>query len=552
MKCFYTVILLFSCSLLSAQIFPVIQIENNGPDAERVNYVVLGDGYTAGQQATFITDATQIANDFFNKTPFKEYRNFFNVYAIEVPSVQSGADHPGTATDVPEPAHPVSAVNTYFGTTFDYANIHRLLVPTNSAAIYAVVGANYPNYDQIIVLSNTPHYGGSGGVFATNSLHASASELAIHEVGHSFGGLADEYWSGATSERPNRTSQSNPALVKWASWVGSNSIGVYPYGSSGTAANYFRPHQNCEMRFLNREFCAVCAETLIDRVYALVDPIDSYLPTSNNLNFTGTALDFSLNLVLPNPNTLKIEWLLNGVSFANDVSSISLNAGDLPSVDNALIVNITDTTLLSKSYLPASGYVFSLNWTINNAVLPIDLIDFQARAKERYVTLDWSTNAEINIEKYSIERSSDALSFEQIAELPIYENTKNLQRHTIIDSYPLEGKSYYRLKTIEKNGNFEYSSIRAVNRVQKFFFKLYPNPSQNQIFLDYYTNSFEADFSIELYNALGQQLKTIKADGSKGNHVLIIDISKYPAGNYFLQINKKNYTRKFEFVKIGE
>src|SRR5258708_7869266 len=82
----------------------------------------------------------------------------------------------------------------YFGSTFNYAGIDRLLVPVNSSHIYSVLANNFPQYDQVFVVVNSTKYGGSGGFAATASINSSSAEIAIHEMGHSFAALRDEYW----------------------------------------------------------------------------------------------------------------------------------------------------------------------------------------------------------------------------------------------------------------------------------------------------------------------------------------------------------------------
>lgn len=552
MKSIVILCLLALSQFLNAQVFPVTTVINNGSDAQRINYVILSDGYTSGQLPTFITNATSISTQIFNKTPFKEYSGFFNVYAIEVPSNESGADHPGTATDVTEPVagHPVIDVDNYFGSTFDYGNIHRLLVPVNSAAVNSVVATNYPGADQVVILANSTYYGGSGGTYATSSLNVAAAEVTIHEIGHSFASLADEYWAGDiyAAEKPNMTAEVDPALVRWADWVGESGVGVYVHGASGTPANWYRPHQSCEMRALSNEFCGVCRETIIDEIYALTDPIDSYVPASNMVSYSGTDIPFSLGLVLPDPNTLSIEWVMDGTSIGTG-DNVIINSSNLPLETNTLVANVTDETLLSKSYLPASGYTFSVSWTITNTLLPVELIDFQAIIKGQVVELFWETSTELNVEKYEIERSYDALNFEKIDELDIYENTSTLQRYTVIDQVPLDGKSYYRLKIVDRDGKFEYSPIRVVNRVEKFFFKVFPNPTQDIIYLNYFVNSYNKNISVDILNVNGEQLKTTKAVGSKGQHELQVDVSIYPSGIYFIQINNNNFSRRLQFIK---
>ena len=94
---------------------------NNGNKNNRINLVFMGDGYTASQQSQFIADVNTIVNKLFITAPFNRYTNFFNVYAIRISSVESGADHPNTAADCSSatPQVPNATVNTMLGATFD-------------------------------------------------------------------------------------------------------------------------------------------------------------------------------------------------------------------------------------------------------------------------------------------------------------------------------------------------------------------------------------------------------------------------------------------------
>jgi hypothetical protein len=366
--CILTLFILFTFHILVGQTFPVTAIVNNGANDKYINFVMLGDGYKSNQQSTFITDATNITSDLFSQSPFLEYKNFFNVYAIEVPSNESGADHPGTATDVIEPAFAIQDVDNYFGSTFDAFGIHRLLVPMNSANVHSVLANNFPAYDQVMVIINSPHYGGSGGWLASTSTNAAANEIAIHEIGHSFAGLADEYWAGDqyANEKPNMTQESNPSLVKWKNWMNINNVGIYPYGSSGNQAIWHRPHENCKMRYLGFPFCSVCTEAFIDQIYSLATPIKQAIPAASNVTYNGLPIDFQVDLIYPNPNTLSVKWTLNGVIVNASTNLLTLSSNDLPNNNNTLTVTVTDNTLLSKSYLPNAGYTFSYTWNVVN------------------------------------------------------------------------------------------------------------------------------------------------------------------------------------------
>ena len=249
--------------LLNAQKFKVDTIHYSGPTENRVNLVILGDGYTSAEQAKFLSDANTIKTKFLETSPYTEYKNYFNVFAVEVISTQSGASHAGNSSDNACAGQPTATVNNYFGSAFDAGGggYHRLLVVTKNSAVTNVLATNTPFYDQALIIVNTTYYGGAGGQHAVSSMASSASEIAIHEVGHSFPSLADEYWAGSqytTDAKPNMTSNGNSSTVKWKIWNGVNTVGVYPHSGD---PKWFKPTTNyCKMEVLGKVFCPVCKE----------------------------------------------------------------------------------------------------------------------------------------------------------------------------------------------------------------------------------------------------------------------------------------------------
>ncbi|PVY42351.1 M64 family metallopeptidase [Pontibacter virosus] len=279
MKRLLITVWLVLCSVLLAQAqkFEVDTILYNGPSDKYINFVFLADGYQANELGKYMEDVKGTVDGIFSKPPFRENKGFFNVFAIKVPSKQSGASHPGTANDEGNSNHPVAKVDNYFGSTFDYGGIHRLLVPTNNMAISAVLANNFPEYDQVFVLVNSTYYGGSGGTYATSSTNVQSKEIAIHEIGHSFANLADEYWAGSqyARERPNMTQTSSSETVKWKQWLNNTGVGIYPYEESPT---WYRPHQRCNMRYLSTiheviHFCMVCNDAITKRIASLMDQV---------------------------------------------------------------------------------------------------------------------------------------------------------------------------------------------------------------------------------------------------------------------------------------
>ena len=177
-------VLLFFCLPQIALAEPVETIINNGSAANRVDIAILGDGYTSGEMQKYRDDVQNLMTRFFNENPFGEYRNFFNVNRIDVISSQSGADHPERSV----------FVNTALDATYNCSGIQRLIC-VNLGKVNTVLGNSVTpsQRDLVFVIVNDSEYGGSGGSVAVASTNSLVLELILHELGHSFGLLADEY-----------------------------------------------------------------------------------------------------------------------------------------------------------------------------------------------------------------------------------------------------------------------------------------------------------------------------------------------------------------------
>jgi hypothetical protein len=346
-----------------SQVFPVTPIQVNGDPADKVNIVFLGDGYTAAEMSLYISDVQSATTGLFLSAPYYGYEPFFNVYAIEVPSAESGTDHPYTASDCPGGLSTFFA-NTYFNCTFDYANIHRLLVVQNSSAVYSVLGANFPNWDVVFVVVNHSYYGGSGGAFATFSTHTSATEIAIHELGHSFADLGDEYDYGGTPgyETPNTTAQTTRSLIKWNDWIDASTpvptpesgqygavVGLFE-GAVYNPVGWYRPKLNCKMKALGYAFCEVCKEQTVRSIYNLVPVILGHDPPEPAVAmYVGQSRDFSVTVTPPVNNTVETTWYVDGSPVASGSESHSFVAADYGHGTYALQAVSRDTTALVRT-----------------------------------------------------------------------------------------------------------------------------------------------------------------------------------------------------------
>jgi len=365
---------LFLSAYVNAQTFDVATILQSGTNDSRINVVILSDGYQTSELDKFITDATNFSNALFAETTYKEYKNYFNVHAIKVPSNESGANHPGTATDESTSNNqPVAIVDNYFESTFDAYGIHRLLV-SNNTIVNTVLANNFPSHDIVLVLVNSPYYGGSGGEIAVASLHSLANQIAIHELGHSFVDLIDEYYPGDTYVREgiNMTQETNPADVRCTNWMNLNGVGIYPHGTSGTAANWYKPHQGCKMEYLNSSFCSVCTEATVEQIHSMTSSIETYSPQNTGTIDLSTPINFEITTINPLPNTLGVSWTLNGTIINSEDLSVSISVDDLVSGDNELLATIEDKSELLKVDNHETVHFTTTQWTINSSTLSID------------------------------------------------------------------------------------------------------------------------------------------------------------------------------------
>ncbi len=545
----------FCLLLLHAQTFPTETVLDNGLASKRIKFVFLSDGYQSSEFPSFINKVDMFKTYIFTQSPFLEYQNFFNIYAVKVPSVDSGCNHSGTAPDEnTSGGQPISVVNTYFNSKFDtqYDNeeIHRYVVPQDTAAVFSVAASNLPNYNQIFVICNSPYYGGSGGSdvsgISTSTTHSDSPEVVVHEIGHSFGNLADEYEidGPGQGELPNRTQNTNPSTMKWKNWLGTNGVGIYQIG----AFPWYRPHQSCKMRQLYAPFCSVCTEAIVNSIYQLVTPIYSYTPTINNVTVTSNT-NFSAVLTQPIPNTLVSDWKLNGTSIASNVSDVNITPAQLSTGTNTLTLYVTDATTLSRSYLPNSGYVFSQTWTINATALPLELLRFDAEKKGDVVVLDWKTTSEQNTSHFNVQRSTDATHFSTIGKV-------NANNKTTINDYRFEDKNvpfgtlYYRLEQVDRDAKTTFSPIRSVEKSDKFYYNLSPNPTQDVLTINGNAD-YDLDMTIDIFNEAGVNVYQKTASVNRGAFDQKIDMAAFPEGAYIVLMRLPNgFSMKKTVVKI--
>jgi hypothetical protein len=194
----------------------VTAIEMNGDPATKVDLLLLGDGYTEDEQETFLATARELTELLFATSPFRERRSDFNVWALAPPARASGVSRPSTGVYRDSPV----------GATYDAFRSERYVLTTANSD-WRRIASSVP-YDFVEILTNSETYGGGGiyGLFSTAAANSEwAGYLFIHEFGHHFAGLADEYYTSSVAYEspteitepyePNVTALLDPDKLKW-------------------------------------------------------------------------------------------------------------------------------------------------------------------------------------------------------------------------------------------------------------------------------------------------------------------------------------------------
>jgi hypothetical protein len=199
---------------------PLLRLLVNGPSSTKVDLLLLCDGYTAAQRGGFERDARRMMALLFATSPFKERRADFNVWGLCAPSPATGISRPSTGI------HRRSRV----GATYDAFGSERYILTFDNHSFREV--ASFAPYDFVEILANGKTYGG-GGIFGLYATVAAKSLWApyvfVHEFGHHFAGLADEYFTSESAMlpqegrpepwEPNVTAANDVANLKWKALV---------------------------------------------------------------------------------------------------------------------------------------------------------------------------------------------------------------------------------------------------------------------------------------------------------------------------------------------
>jgi hypothetical protein len=252
------------------------RIHGTGDPHTSLDIAFIAEGYTRGEMDKFRSDVKRMADIIFSEAPFDKYKDRINIWAVEAPSQESGTDVPGEGI----------YVNTALSSSYYTFDLDRYLTTQDIRSVNDYAAA--APHDQIIVLINSPRYGG-GGVYnyysAVTAGHQFTPQVLTHEFGHGFAGLADEYYSSEVAYEefypltvepwePNITTMVN-FDAKWKDMIVrsvptptpndkryTGVTGLFE-GGGYSAKGIFRPSYNCRMKSNQADsFCEVCQRAI--------------------------------------------------------------------------------------------------------------------------------------------------------------------------------------------------------------------------------------------------------------------------------------------------
>ncbi len=397
-------------------------ISSNGVPTNRINLILLAEGYRTNELTQFLVDAANVASNLLATPPFDEYRNYFNTYAISVASTDSGSDHYTPS---------VSLKNTYFNSSYDSYNLPQLVtIPPNdrdanpangtakiqnlltNAAVYlnqpwatTLLPRITPTNRLVILVVNDPSYGGSGQPpeetnplpIAVTSLGTSggvaALDIIAHESGHTLADLADEYSTTfpghVPTEHANATTQTNFNLIPWKSWINngvplptpdtveySGFVGLFA-GAQYQTNGWYRPKRDCKMNHLGVPFCEVCSEAIVRAINRKVRLLETYTPATNNNSLTAStdpAIPFTVTPLQPTTHSLNLQWFTNGVAVPGATATTYLfNPLRFTNGPATLQVRGIDATPLVRTD-PGNVLSNAVSWNVNIALTRLQLV----------------------------------------------------------------------------------------------------------------------------------------------------------------------------------
>ena len=327
------------------------------------------------------------------------------------------------------------------------------------------------------------------------------------------------------------------------------------------------------------------------------DNIQRIAQSSTNLNLTGAGaayLSFWVRYRAENfRDILRVEVSTNGttwvaISGKNTVREPGSADGSMVRDSNAITgINEfwTREVFDLKNYLGASAlrfrfrfrsdagsatYVYDNDWGFNiddvsvitggtPTTLPVELVDFTGHNDGAVNILNWNTASELNTKSFIIQRSTNAVDYEDIGTVAAAGNSRIPLFYTFTDENPYNGENIYRLKMVDLDNSYKNSKLVSINVQNENgsltptgIDKIYPNPTNGTLSVNFYVNEEQSDFDLKVFNVFGQMMNNESMNLSKGQHTIDLNATDFANGQYFLSItdNHKGISYETKFIKL--
>jgi len=335
-----------------------------------IHLVILGDGYQEQEFELYQQDAYNFIADMSSDPGIAEHMPAWNIHVVKTHSVESGVDE----------EYGVDEINTYFNSGYGCADIARLVCADNGI-IYNVLLDEYPHFDQSVLIVNGTKYGGSGGFVSIFS--RTSPEIALHEMGHSFANLADEYLDENLAESAanryqegslaNVSTSIDPNLVPWAHWIddkdnypmteGEEGVGIFE-GSYYNDSGFYRPLSSSRMKTNAVDFGVVNSEQWIISIYQTTGAVSSISPSSGVLTVANNEdAKFSVEPIFAS-QTQSIQWYIDDVLQSQYANQKIINVSK-PVGEYAVAVKVNDITAKVRKVGSNADFTFVWQLTVN-------------------------------------------------------------------------------------------------------------------------------------------------------------------------------------------
>jgi hypothetical protein len=302
-------------------------------ESKGLHWIIVGDGFTAGEQQELQTSAMALARELIDTPELALHTSVWNVHLLQAISAQSGVDD--------------SATSRFVDTAFDGSlgcGSNARIACVDWALINGALQSQQAPRAQVAVILNTPVYlGSSNSSGIVVSRHEDARRVALHEMGHRVAGLADEYVDDAVAGEwlplyfegrfPNVTRVRDAGEAPWRHWLDESATGVGLFeGAFYCAAGFYRAKQDSLMRTLQAPLGEVNAEAWLRAQYQALPPLSAVSPAGSQVQaLSGETVQFSVVSEWP-AGAVELRWQVDGVEVPGtvDASSFKLLADGLP------------------------------------------------------------------------------------------------------------------------------------------------------------------------------------------------------------------------------